>query len=164
MRHVARYGSGSMKNPPHPGLVVLQECIEPSHLTITDAAAALGVTRNTLSELVNGKRGISPGNGRETGQGVRRHRARLAGATGPVRPRASPPRPHKAETAATRLTFPDGRPEAGAIDTENYRSIRAGASERRDLRNWITSGRTLTITIAITTFSKLRRMRGTPPR
>jgi antitoxin HigA-1 len=50
----------TMKNPPHPGRVVLQECIEPSHLTITDAAAALGVTRNTLSELVNGKRGISP--------------------------------------------------------------------------------------------------------
>ena len=50
----------TMKNPPHPGLVVLQECIEPLGLTITDAAAALGVTRNTLSELVNGKRGISP--------------------------------------------------------------------------------------------------------
>lgn len=49
-----------MKNPPHPGLVVLQECVEPLGLTITDAAAALGVTRNTLSELVNGKRGISP--------------------------------------------------------------------------------------------------------
>ena len=50
----------TMKNPPHPGLVVLQECIEPSGLTITDAAQSLGVTRNTLSELVNGKRGISP--------------------------------------------------------------------------------------------------------
>ena len=50
----------TMKNPPHPGLVVLQECIEPSGLSITDAAAALGVTRTTLSELVNGKRGISP--------------------------------------------------------------------------------------------------------
>jgi addiction module HigA family antidote len=37
----------------------LQECIEPSGLTITQAAEALGVTRNTLSELVNGKRGIS---------------------------------------------------------------------------------------------------------
>src|SRR5271167_2520114 len=49
-----------MKNPPHPGLVVLQECIEPSGLTITQSAQALGVTRNTLSELVNGKRGISP--------------------------------------------------------------------------------------------------------
>ena len=50
----------TMKNPPHPGVVVLQECIEPSGLTITQAAAALGVTRNTLSELVNAKRGISP--------------------------------------------------------------------------------------------------------
>ena len=49
-----------MKNPPHPGVVVLQECIEPLGLTITQAAEALGVTRNTLSELVNGKRGISP--------------------------------------------------------------------------------------------------------
>jgi antitoxin HigA-1 len=49
-----------MKNPPHPGTVVLQECIEPLGLSITNAATALGVTRNTLSELVNGKRGISP--------------------------------------------------------------------------------------------------------
>jgi len=49
-----------MKNPPHPGSVVLHDCIEPLGLTITDAAAALHVTRTTLSELVNGKRGISP--------------------------------------------------------------------------------------------------------
>ena len=49
-----------MKNPPHPGTVVFEECIEPLHLSITGAAAALGVTRNTLSELVNGRRGISP--------------------------------------------------------------------------------------------------------
>ena len=50
----------TMKNPPHPGFVVLQECIEPLGLTITRAAEALGVTRNTLSELANGQRGISP--------------------------------------------------------------------------------------------------------
>ena len=50
----------TMKNPTHPGLVVLHDCIEPLGLTITEAAEALGVTRNTLSELVNGKRGISP--------------------------------------------------------------------------------------------------------
>ncbi len=49
-----------MKNPPHPGKVVLRQCIEPLGLTITAAAAALGVTRTTLSELVNGKRAISP--------------------------------------------------------------------------------------------------------
>jgi addiction module HigA family antidote len=49
-----------IKNPPHPGGVVLRQCVEHLGLTITDAAAALGVTRTTLSELVNGKRGISP--------------------------------------------------------------------------------------------------------
>jgi len=48
-----------MKNPPHPGGFVLRQYIEPLGLTIKDAAAALGVTRTTLSELVNGKRGIS---------------------------------------------------------------------------------------------------------
>lgn len=50
----------TMKNPPHPGLIVLQECVEPLGLTITAAAEALGVTRKTLSELVNQKCGISP--------------------------------------------------------------------------------------------------------
>ncbi len=50
-----------MKNPPHPGSLVLHDCIEPLGLTITDTAMALGVSRFTLSELVNGKRGISPG-------------------------------------------------------------------------------------------------------
>ena len=49
-----------MKNPPHPGTIVFHDCIEPLSLSITDAAAALGVSRNSLSELVNAKRGISP--------------------------------------------------------------------------------------------------------
>ena len=40
-----------MKNPPHPGGFVFRQCIEPLGLSITDAAAALGVTRTTLSEL-----------------------------------------------------------------------------------------------------------------
>jgi addiction module HigA family antidote len=48
-----------MKNSPHPGGFVFRECIEPLGLSITAAAQALGVTRTTLSELVNGKRGIS---------------------------------------------------------------------------------------------------------
>ena len=48
-----------MKNPLHPGSFVLRQCIEPLGLSITEAAA-LGVTHTTLSELVNGKRGISP--------------------------------------------------------------------------------------------------------
>lgn len=50
----------AMKNPPHPGGFVLRLCIEPLGLTITEAASALGVTRTTLSELVNERRGISP--------------------------------------------------------------------------------------------------------
>jgi addiction module HigA family antidote len=49
-----------MKNPPHPGRIVRQECLEPLGLTVTDAAKALGVSRNALSELINERRGISP--------------------------------------------------------------------------------------------------------
>jgi antitoxin HigA-1 len=49
-----------IKNPPHPGSLVLHDCIDPLGLSITDAAAALGVSRNSLSELVNARRGISP--------------------------------------------------------------------------------------------------------
>ena len=49
-----------MHSPPHLGRIVLDECIEPLGLTITDAAKALGVSRNALSELTNGRRGISP--------------------------------------------------------------------------------------------------------
>ena len=50
----------AMKNPPHPGLSVRHDCIEPLDLSITEAADILGVTRQTLNNLVNGKRGISP--------------------------------------------------------------------------------------------------------
>jgi addiction module HigA family antidote len=49
-----------MKNPPHPGRIVRQECIEPLGLTVKDAAERLGVRRQTLNNLVNGKSGISP--------------------------------------------------------------------------------------------------------
>src|SRR6266478_3640455 len=49
----------TMKNPPHPGLSVRHDCIEPLGLTITDAAEILDVTRQTLNNLVNCKSGIS---------------------------------------------------------------------------------------------------------
>jgi antitoxin HigA-1 len=49
-----------MKNPPHPGRIVRQECIEPLSLTVTEAAKRLGVTRQALNNLVNGKAGVSP--------------------------------------------------------------------------------------------------------
>ena len=49
----------AMKNPPHPGRIVRQECIAPLGLTVTAAAKGLGITRKALSELLNGKSGIS---------------------------------------------------------------------------------------------------------
>jgi len=49
-----------MKNPPHPGRHVRLEYLEPLGLSVTDAARILGVTRANLSNLVNGKSGISP--------------------------------------------------------------------------------------------------------
>jgi addiction module HigA family antidote len=49
-----------MHNPPHPGEVIRELCLEPLGLSVTDAAAGLGVTRKALSELLNGHSGISP--------------------------------------------------------------------------------------------------------
>ncbi len=50
----------AMYNPPHPGEIIREVCVEPLHITVTEAAGALGVTRKTFSSLVNGKSGISP--------------------------------------------------------------------------------------------------------
>ena len=49
-----------MHNPPHPGEAVRELCLEPLGLTVTGAAAGLGVSRKALSELVNGRAGVSP--------------------------------------------------------------------------------------------------------
>lgn len=49
-----------MKNPPHPGLHVRHDCLEPLGLSVTEGAKVLRVTRQTLNNLVNGKSGISP--------------------------------------------------------------------------------------------------------
>ncbi|MBK8468028.1 MAG: HigA family addiction module antidote protein [Chloracidobacterium sp.] len=49
-----------MKNPPHPGEIIRDFHIEPLGLTVTEAAKGLGVSRFTLSSLLNGKQGISP--------------------------------------------------------------------------------------------------------
>ncbi len=49
-----------MHNPPHPGEIVREQCLDPLGLTITAAAKGLGVTRKVLSELVNGHSGVSP--------------------------------------------------------------------------------------------------------
>ncbi len=49
-----------MYNPPHPGKVIRELCIKPLNLSVTDAAEGLGVSRKTLSALLNGRFGISP--------------------------------------------------------------------------------------------------------
>jgi antitoxin HigA-1 len=49
-----------MANPPHPGLSVKHDCLESLGLTVTKAASILGVTRQTLNDLVHCRRGISP--------------------------------------------------------------------------------------------------------
>lgn len=49
-----------MHNPPHPGEILRELCIEPLGLSVTDAASALGVARKTLSAILNGHSGISP--------------------------------------------------------------------------------------------------------
>ncbi len=49
-----------MHNPPHPGEVIRRLCLEPLGLSVTDAARGLGVSRKTLSAILNGRAGISP--------------------------------------------------------------------------------------------------------
>ena len=49
-----------MHNPPHPGEVIRELCITPLGLSVTKAAEGLGVSRKTLSALLNGRFGISP--------------------------------------------------------------------------------------------------------
>jgi len=49
-----------MHNPPHPGEIIREFCLEPLNLSVTEAAKALGVSRKTLSAILNGRAGISP--------------------------------------------------------------------------------------------------------
>ena len=49
-----------MHNPPHPGEILRELCLDPLGLTVTQAAGALGVSRKTLSSILNGRSGISP--------------------------------------------------------------------------------------------------------
>ena len=49
----------AMKAPPHPGLSVRHDCLEPMGLSVTEAARKLGISRKQLSDIVNGRAGIS---------------------------------------------------------------------------------------------------------
>ena len=72
-----------MKNPPHPGLSVRHDCLEPLGLSVTEGAKVLGVTRQAMNNLVSGKAGISAemairlekafGGGARSGYGCRPH-------------------------------------------------------------------------------------------
>jgi len=54
------YQFAPMHNPPHPGEVLKTLCLEPLKLSVTEAAKSLGVSRKTLSAILNGRAGISP--------------------------------------------------------------------------------------------------------
>ena len=49
----------SLRKPLHPGLSVREDCLVPLGLTVTEGARALGVSRKALSDVVNGRAGIS---------------------------------------------------------------------------------------------------------
>ncbi len=50
----------NMFNPPHPGEIIREFCVEPLNRSITELSKALGVSRKTFSTLLNGRSGISP--------------------------------------------------------------------------------------------------------
>ena len=50
----------TMYNPPHPGEIVKGLWLDPMDVSITDAAPAIGVSRKTLSKIVNGKARVTP--------------------------------------------------------------------------------------------------------
>ena len=49
-----------MFDPPHPGEIIREDCLKPLGLSVTAAAAGLGISRQSLSELLNGRNGVSP--------------------------------------------------------------------------------------------------------
>jgi addiction module HigA family antidote len=56
---LARADIMNLHNPPHPGEILREMYLRPSNLTVTAAADGLGVSRQSLSELLNGRNGIS---------------------------------------------------------------------------------------------------------
>jgi antitoxin HigA-1 len=60
MRIIIEVNAMRMHNPPHPGEILKKLCLEPMGLTVTRAARALGVSRKTLSSILNGHAGIRP--------------------------------------------------------------------------------------------------------
>ncbi len=59
MKTITKLGM-KMHNPSHPGEVLRELCLQPLGLSVTQAAQGLGVSRKTLSSILNGRSGISP--------------------------------------------------------------------------------------------------------
>ena len=78
-----------MKNPPHPGRIVRQDCIDALELTVTRTAELLRVTRQALSNVVNEKAGISARNGHPPGEARMVHGRPLDEVAGGLRSRPS---------------------------------------------------------------------------
>ena len=79
-----------MKNPPHPGEVIREEVLRPFDLSITKAAAILGVRRATLSDLTNGKAAVSAEMALRLEKAFREH-GFIAAHAGRLRCRPGPP-------------------------------------------------------------------------
>ncbi len=60
MKIITEVSDMKMHNPPHPGEVLRELCLEPLGISVTAAAEALGVSRKTLSSILNGRAGVSP--------------------------------------------------------------------------------------------------------
>ena len=73
-----------MHNPPHPGEVIKELCLDPLKLTVTAAADGLGVSRRTLSALLNGPCGDFPRHGNSVVEGVRPVCGKLAAPATPI--------------------------------------------------------------------------------
>ena len=82
----------AMKNPAHPGRVVRNACLEPLGLSVTAGAKVLGVTRQTLTKIVNGRSGISAQMAHPPGEGLRQQPGDLAADAGGLRSGAGPKR------------------------------------------------------------------------
>ena len=131
-----------MKNPPHPGRIVRQECIEPLGLTVTETAKRLGVTRQALNNLVNGKGGISAemavrlskafGSSPEVWLGmqmeydlaqVEKEAHNIKGETGCVRLLIHGDEPARSGAHVELRTMPQGHPDYRFICQEMWRKI-----------------------------------------
>ncbi len=108
----------AMQSPPHPGSIVKHQCLEPLGLTVTRAARGLGVTRQTLSELVNERTGISAELAIRLSKAFGSTPETLAGDADGLRPLAGP-QPHQGDRSGTLC--------GGVIYSTRLSDLRAGS-------------------------------------